>query len=96
MVDNERFGATGSQVSHTAHGVDIAAIARACGFPDAVTIRTLVEAADVRARIHRKEGPYLCVAKVGPWRTRGAGPVRIRDGVQCKVDFMRALEASDA
>jgi thiamine pyrophosphate-dependent acetolactate synthase large subunit-like protein len=96
VIDNERFGATGSQISHTAHGVDIAQIAKACGFPDAVTIRTLGEAAGVRARIHKQEGPYLCVAKVGAAKTRGAGPARIRDGVQTKVDFMRALEASDA
>jgi thiamine pyrophosphate-dependent acetolactate synthase large subunit-like protein len=96
VIDNERFGATGSQVSHTAHGVDIAKIALGCGFPEAMTIRALGEAPDVRARIHRMDGPYLCVAKVGPARTRGAGPARIRDGVQTKVDFMRALEESDA
>ncbi len=96
VIDNERFGATGSQISHTAHGVDIAGIAKACGFADAITVRAQGNVVGVRKRIHEKNGPYLCVAKVGPNKRMGAGPARIRDGVMTKVDFMRALEASDA
>ena len=32
VIDNERYGETGMQATHTAHGVDLAAIAKACGF----------------------------------------------------------------
>ena len=31
VIDNERYGETGMQATHTAHGVDLAAIARGCG-----------------------------------------------------------------
>ena len=98
VIDNERFGATGSQISHTAHGVDIAGIAKACGFVDAVTLRQQSDAAAVRKRIHEMNGPYLCVVKVNATKRlapAAGGPGRIRDGVQVKMDFMRALEASD-
>jgi thiamine pyrophosphate-dependent acetolactate synthase large subunit-like protein len=33
VLDNERYGETGMQATHTAHGVDLAAVAEACGFP---------------------------------------------------------------
>lgn len=32
VLDNGRYGETGGQVSHTGHGVDLAAIARGCGW----------------------------------------------------------------
>ena len=32
VIDNERYGETGMQATHTASGVDLAAVARACGF----------------------------------------------------------------
>ena len=33
VLDNEHYGETGMQPSHTAFGVDLAAVAKACGFP---------------------------------------------------------------
>jgi hypothetical protein len=32
VIDNERYGETGMQATHTADGVDLAAVATACGF----------------------------------------------------------------
>src|SRR5207244_2238938 len=32
VIDNERYGETGMQATHTADGVDLAAVAKACGF----------------------------------------------------------------
>jgi hypothetical protein len=32
VLDNERYGETGMQKTHTAHGTDLAAVALACGF----------------------------------------------------------------
>src|SRR5437667_12092020 len=32
VIDNERYGETGMQATHTARGVDLAAVAKACGF----------------------------------------------------------------
>ena len=33
VFDNERYGETGMQPTHTAHGVDLAAMAQAAGIP---------------------------------------------------------------
>src|SRR5215510_7583605 len=33
VFDNERYGETGMQATHTAHSVDLAGVAAACGFP---------------------------------------------------------------
>ena len=38
VLDNERFGETGEQVSHTSAGIDIAGIAAASGFAATETV----------------------------------------------------------
>jgi thiamine pyrophosphate-dependent acetolactate synthase large subunit-like protein len=53
VLDNEAYGETGGQKSHTAHGTDLAAVARACGIADS---RIIEEEADLQSfaeRIHR-------------------------------------------
>jgi thiamine pyrophosphate-dependent acetolactate synthase large subunit-like protein len=46
VLDNEVYGETGGQASHTATTVDLVGVARACGISDARTIATM---ADVEA-----------------------------------------------
>ena len=63
MFDNERYGETGMQATHTAQGVDLAAVAAACGFPLTGTLR---EPARGRGRAPgdpQRAGPVLDVAK---------------------------------
>lgn len=48
VIDNERYGETGMQATHTAYGVDLAAIARACGFAQAMLLRTAAELEEAR------------------------------------------------
>ena len=38
ILDNERYGETGGQLSHTASGVDLAGIARACGISNSLVV----------------------------------------------------------
>lgn len=89
VLDNERLGATGSQLSLTSHGVDIAGIARASGFPDAVTVRSWDQAPQTIKRVRTGEGPFLAVIKVSRERVRAAVPVW--DGVELKARFRKAL-----
>ncbi len=66
VLDNERFGETGQQQSHTAHGVDLAAVAQGCGFPNT---RTVCEASEVdllRADIYTSNELLFAVVKVSP------------------------------
>ena len=43
VLDNECYGETGGQVSHTATSADLVGVARACGIPDARAISTMNE-----------------------------------------------------
>src|SRR4051812_40041619 len=66
VLDNERYGETGQQLTHTAAGVDLAAIARACGFPKTSVVRTQGELAMVRDAVHAPDGLLFAVIKVSP------------------------------
>ncbi|MGI8746908.1 MAG: thiamine pyrophosphate-dependent enzyme [Deinococcus sp.] len=65
IMDNERYGETGSQHTHTASGVDLEAVARACGFPHIRTVIMEDQVAGLRHDLHTLDGPLLAVVKVG-------------------------------
>jgi thiamine pyrophosphate-dependent acetolactate synthase large subunit-like protein len=65
VIDNQHFGETGMQASHTGRGVDLTAIATACGFAATATVRTLEEVQRLAAQIAGPaDGPRLFVIKV--------------------------------
>jgi thiamine pyrophosphate-dependent acetolactate synthase large subunit-like protein len=43
VLDNEAYGETGGQASHTSASADLVGVARACGIPDSKAISTLDE-----------------------------------------------------
>ena len=45
VLDNEAYGETGGQVSHTAAAADLVGVAKACGIPDTRAITTMAEIA---------------------------------------------------
>jgi thiamine pyrophosphate-dependent acetolactate synthase large subunit-like protein len=64
VLDNERYGETGMQRSHTASGVRIDGVAAACGFAWAAEIADNAGVEDVRRRLTAGEGPGLAAFKV--------------------------------
>lgn len=65
VIDNQHFGETGMQASHTGRGVDLTAIAAACGFVATGTARTIAEVEGLAAKLgEQSEGPRLFVIKV--------------------------------
>jgi thiamine pyrophosphate-dependent acetolactate synthase large subunit-like protein len=64
VLDNERYGETGSQVTHTALGTDLAAVAAACGFGDARTVRDLAGVDELRGAVHALHGPVFAAVKI--------------------------------
>jgi len=62
--DNEEWGQTGHQPSHTARGTDLAQVARSCGIPRTATVRDLEALEEVFSTALRQEGPWLIVAKI--------------------------------
>ncbi len=64
VLDNERYGETGMQATHTAHGVDLAGIALAAGFRVAGTIRAADELEPARQVMRSEQGPIFYAIKV--------------------------------
>ena len=91
VLDNERYGETGMQKSHTAHGIDLAAVAAACGFAHAGVIETSSEIPGGRVDIHRRPGPLLYQVKVKAESLPLVLPPR--DGAWLKHRFRQALAA---
>ena len=89
VLDNERYGETGMQKTHTAYGTDLAGVAAACGFGTAEVVRSAARLAAVRAEIHRRKGPLFYQVKVA------SDPVPLvlppRDGALLKHRFREAL-----
>lgn len=94
VIDNERFGETGMQATHTAHGVDLAGVARACGFGDARTITRATELPALRAAIHERSGPNFAVVKVRAEKVPLVLPPR--EGALLKARFRRAVLGESA
>lgn len=65
VIDNHHFGETGMQTSHTGRGLDLAAVAQACGFASTETLRTAEDVERAAEAIHASgSGPRLFVLKV--------------------------------
>ena len=64
VLDNERFGETGNQPTHTASGTDLAGVARACGIADVRTITAPDDLDRLRADLHGGSGPLVAVIKI--------------------------------
>ncbi|HVC11458.1 MAG TPA: thiamine pyrophosphate-dependent enzyme [Burkholderiales bacterium] len=96
VIDNEHYGETGMQATHTAHGVNLAQAALACGFRAASVVRQADELNALRGAIHGAEGPSLAQVKVISEKLPLVLPPR--DGALLRARFRRALlgEASDS
>jgi len=91
VIDNERYGETGMQATHTAHGVDLAAIAKACGFRNS---KVVTKNADLGKIVHQTQGPNFLQIKVSAEKLPLMLPPK--DGIVLKDRFRRALLGKSA
>jgi len=82
VIDNERYGETGMQATHTAAGIDLAGVARSCGL-------NIFDFKNHRAAIHERPGPNFAVVKVVAEKIPLVLPPR--EGALLKARFRRAL-----
>ena len=94
VLDNERYGETGMQLSHTAFGVDLAAVAKGCGFVSTKMVTTIEQVGRLRVNIHRADGPQFAQVKVAADKLPLVLPPR--DGAHLKDRFREALLGKDA
>ena len=92
VLDNGHYGETGMQASHTTGGVDLVAVAKACGFANALTLTEEAGIARVRELLHEGKGPILVSARISNADTPRVLPMR--DGHAIKLRFMQAANAS--
>jgi thiamine pyrophosphate-dependent acetolactate synthase large subunit-like protein len=91
VFDNGHYGETGMQASHTVAGVELVAIASACGFKETFDITDELGLRDFAAQIHN--GATTLFARIA---IRADEPPRVlppRDGVYLKTRFRRAIGA---
>jgi thiamine pyrophosphate-dependent acetolactate synthase large subunit-like protein len=91
VIDNERYGETGMQRTHTAHGVDMAAVAKACGFSNS---KKILKKTNLRKIVHETPGPNFLQIKVAADKLPLVLPPK--DGVVLKARFRRALLGGSA
>jgi thiamine pyrophosphate-dependent acetolactate synthase large subunit-like protein len=66
ILDNEQYGETGHQATHTAMGADLPAIARGCGFAQAGTITGMDGVSALRRAVHKRAGLQFASIKITP------------------------------
>lgn len=89
VLDNQHYGETGMQASHTKAGVDLVGIAKASCFALARHVSDMNDADDVRRIIHAERGPVLIQARIKSDEVPRVLPTR--DGHENKLRFLRAL-----
>ena len=94
VLDNEHYGETGMQPSHTKFGVDLVAGAQACGFTKCLAVNTMEQVSALRNDIHQAVGPVFAQIKIMADKLPLVLPPR--DGTQLKNRFREALLGKDA
>ena len=99
VLDNEKFGETGNQATHTSPrnngptdsgaGTDLAMIARGCGIADATTVREAGEVAEFVKDVRTRKGPVFRLVKVMVEKLEFVMPPQ--DGAHLKDRFRQAL-----
>ena len=64
VLDNEHYGETGMQETHTRHGVDLAGMARAAGIADSRLVTDAKDVPALREAIHHGQGPLFAQVKI--------------------------------
>ena len=99
VLDNEKYGETGNQASHTSPrnngptdsgaGADLAMIARGCGIADSATVREASDVAQLVKDARGKKGPVFRLVKVMVEKLEFVMPPQ--DGAHLKDRFRQAL-----
>lgn len=89
VIDNEHYGETGMQETHTRRGMNLSGVARAAGFRGAGTIYNAAQLKTWIPRLYHQPGPVFAGIKV----TTQPAPLvlPVRDGTAIKHRFRQAL-----
>ena len=94
VIDNERYGETGMQKTHTASGVDLTMVAKGCGFAQARMVTDRKGVDGLHKMVHGEAGPNFAQVKVLAEKIPLVLPPR--EGALLKARFRRALNGPAA
>ena len=89
VLDNEHYAETGMQASHTGVGVDLVAVAAACGFEQSCAVADMPGVLALRESITARNGLCFASVKIDTQPVERVLPTR--DGVYNKNRFRAAL-----
>ena len=89
VLDNDHYGETGMQRTHTSHGTDIAAIAAGAGIPKTMTVNDEKTLKELTTALSSSLLPMVAVVKVTASKPNLVLPSR--DGVYIKNQFRQAV-----
>ena len=89
VLDNEHYGETGMQRTHTSYGTDIAAIAAGAGIPKTMTVNDEKTLKGLTTALASSLLPMVAVVKVTASKPNLVLPSR--DGVYIKNQFRQAV-----
>jgi thiamine pyrophosphate-dependent acetolactate synthase large subunit-like protein len=92
VLDNQHYGETGMQVSHSGKGISLTGVAKACGFKDTMLLTSASEIGKARQAMHTGVGPILIQAMIGTEEVERVLP--LRDGHEIKHRFMQAVQST--
>ena len=94
VMDNEHYGETGMQETHTRFGVDLAGVAKAAGFRACGNVQAAAQLKTWIQRLYKQPGPLFINIKV----TTEAAPLvlPVRDGPTLRNRFREALLGAKA
>lgn len=92
VLDNEHYGETGMQASHTKNQIKLDEVARSCGFEWTEEIRDMSAVGELQSRIHQTEATCFATIKINT--DEAPRVIAPRDGVYVKNRFRARLGLS--
>lgn len=89
VIDNQHYGETGMQETHTGHGVDLPGMAAAAGFPETATVWNKTELEAAIPLLYDTKGPVFVAIKVNTDAVPMVLPMR--DGTAIRARFRESV-----
>lgn len=94
VLDNEHYGETGMQQTHTGHGVSLAGMARGAGFARVMEVDTDAQVDELRTALYQGGGTLFAQVKIDPEKLPLVLPPR--EGSYLKNRFRMSVLGPDA